>query len=375
MRRYRYTVLCLGLLLTPLCEAADGARRVSGAPSVRVKDITSVAGVRENQLIGVGLVVGLNGTGDSSNLALQMAQSMLERMELSVPAQDLAADNIAAVVVTATLGPFAKKGTRLDVSVASMVDASSLQGGKLLQTPLKGADNEVYVVAQGEISIGGYSVGGTNASVQKGLPTGGRIPNGGIVEEEVPCVLETEGTLQLTLAEPDFTSAMRLADVVNQRFPGSAAAMDGASVEVAVPEEYFARGELVRFISTLGEMQTTPDVPACVLINEKTGTIVVHQNVRISPVGISHGNITVVITEDRRVSQPQPFSDGTTEITSGTGVEVQEHEGHLQVFEPGVRITDLADALNKLGVTPLDMITIFQAIKASGALHAELKVI
>jgi flagellar P-ring protein precursor FlgI len=361
--------LC-GLLLAGIAHA--------GAPvaaKARVKDIARVQGVRDNQVFGVGLMVGLNGTGDSSQLSQQLARNMLERMQLSVAPSDLGAKNIAAVMVTATLGPFAKKGSRVDVVVSSLADAKSLQGGELLQTPLYGADREdgtAYVVAQGEISIGGFSFEGAAAAVAKNHPTVGRVPNGGIVEEEVPFVLENAGSVGLTLVDPDFTSATRLATAINTTFPDAASALDGATVKVQVPGEFRGNGRLITFIAQLEDLEISPDVPARVIINERTGTIVAHQRVRVSQVGVAHGNITVVIRETPTISQPLPFSQGTTQEVKGTSIEVQERTAHMHVLEPGVSVTELAGALNKLGVTPRDMIAIFQAIKAAGALHADL---
>ena len=363
-----FKTACLCWMLAAACEAGAVV-----APIVRVKQVAVVQGVRENQLLGYGLVVGLNGTGDSSEAAQQLARNMLERMGLTLDADGFDSKNIAAVMATATLSPFAKKGARLDVTVESLLDAKSLQGGVLLQTPLYGADRRdgiAYVVAQGPVSIGGFSFEGAAASATKNHPTVGRAP--GIVEETVPCTLQQEGIVELTLREPDFTSAARLAAAVNTAFPDSAAAADGATVQVTVPTQFRGDGRLVDFIAQLEHLEMTPDVPARVVFNERTGTIVATQAVRISRVGISHGNITVVIRETPRVSQPPPFSPGDTERIDDTAIEVQERTAYMHVLEGGVSLTELADALNKLGVTPRDMIAIFQMVKAAGALHAEL---
>jgi len=341
--------------------------------SVRAKDISRVQGVRENHLYGTGVIVGLTGTGDGGELARDLLSNVLERTGISIEASKLTGKNIAAVKVTAMLPAFAKEGGTIDVMVSSMEDAKSLRGGVLLPTPLYGLDREVYVLAQGPVSIGGFSFEGASGSVSKGHSTVGRIPDGGLVEREVPCTLEKDGVLGLVLKEEDFTTATRLAEAVNEVFPNSATPLDAKLVQVKVPTEYSGSDHLVPFISRLRQIELVPDdAPARVVVNERTGTIVVGRRVRIGRVGISHGNITVVISESKFVSQPTPFSKGTTELTNETSIDIAERKGYMHVLGPGVSVTDLASALNKLGVTPGDMCAILQSIKRQGALHAEL---
>ena len=370
-------IFCLmaggGALGAQAAETPTPAPLPDIAVRVRAKDISRVQGVRQNHLYGVGVIVGLSGTGDGGELARNLLSNVLERTGITIEASKLTGENIAAVKVTAMLPAFAKEGGTIDVTVSSMDDAKSLRGGVLLPTPLYGLDREVYVLAHGPLSIGGFSFEGSSGSVSKGHSTVGRIPDGGLIEREVPCSLEKDGVLGLVLKEEDFTTATRLAKAVNEVFPNSATSLDAKLVQVKVPTEYSGSDQLVPFISRLRQIELVPDdAPARVVVSERTGTIVVGGRVRISRVGISHGNITVVISESKSVSQPTPFSQGSTELTDETSIDVEERKGYMHVLGPGVSVTDLASALNKLGVTPGDLCAILQGIKRQGALHAEL---
>ncbi|WP_298266747.1 flagellar basal body P-ring protein FlgI [Geobacter sp.] len=347
------------------------------ALAIRIKDIASFDGVRDNQLIGYGLVVGLNGTGDSAQtkFPVQSLVNMLERMGVTVNRGDITVKNVAAVMVTADLHPFAKQGTRLDVLVSSVGDSKSIAGGTLLMTPLKGADGQVYAVAQGGVLTNSFSYGGQAASAQKNHPTAGRIPNGALVERELPNVLAGKGELRLDLSQPDFTTASRIARAVNAHFGTKvAAAGDPGSVMLTLPEAYL--GRVVEFVADMERLEVRPDNPAKVVLNERTGTIVIGDNVRISTVAVSHGNLTLYIKETPKVSQPAPFSKtGETAVVPRTQLKVSEEGGGLAVVKEGANIGEVVRALNALGVTPRDLIGILQAIKAAGAMQAELSVI
>ncbi len=358
-------------LITLLLLSLAGA-----AHATRIKDIASFDGVRENQLIGYGLVVGLNGTGDSdqTKFPVQSLVNMLERMGITVNRTDITVKNVAAVMVTATLPPFAKQGTTIDITVSSVGDSKSLAGGELLMTPLRGADKQVYAVAQGEVLTNSFSYGGQGASAQKNHPTAGRVPNGALVERELPNVLAGRSSLRLDLHQPDFTTASRIAAVINNAFQASiASCSDPGSVNLEIPPSY--AGKTVNFVADLEKLDVSPDIPARVVLNERTGTIVMGDNVRIATVAVSHGNLTLYIKETPQVSQPAPFSSGQTKVVPRTSVKVKESEGGLAVVPAGANIGDVVKALNALGATPRDMISILQAIKAAGALQAELVVI
>lgn len=340
----------------------------------RVKDLTLVEGGRDNQLVGYGLVVGLAGDGDSNALGtLRAVANTLQRYGLTVTPTDLKAKNVAAVMVTADIGAFLKSGARIDVNVASMGDAKSLQGGVLLQTPLLGADGRVYAVAQGPIAIGGF-VGGQGgaggATVQKNHPTVGNISSGAIVEREIPAVFVRDNTVRLLLHNPDFTSASRMADAINALWSGAAMPIDAATVSVELPPEY--RGRDVAFIADLGQIETSPDTMARIVINERTGTIVATSTVRLSRVAIAHGSLTITVTSNMGISQPGPFSQGQTAGVQSTQTDVNEVRGGFSVLNDPPTIERLAAALNALGVSTREMMAIFQALKRSGALQAEL---
>ena len=341
----------------------------------RVKDLAQVDGSRDNQLVGYGLVVGLAGDGDSNAITtLRSVANILQRHGLTVDSTQLKAKNVAAVMITADIGAFLKPGSRIDVTLASMGDAKSLQGGVLLQTPLLGADGRVYAVAQGAIAIGGFlggAGGAGGATVQKNHPTVGMISNGAIVEREIPAVIVREGMLTFQLHNPDFTSAARMAESINAAFPGSAGARDAASIDVKLPAAY--AGREVAFLSEVGALNVTPDTLARIVINERTGTIVATSTVRLSQVAISHGALTITVTSNLGVSQPNSFNNsGETVVVPSTQTDVNEKKGGFTVVEEAPTIDRLASTLNALGVSTREMMAIFQTLKRAGALQAEL---
>lgn len=371
-RTKRWTRWCLhglaglwwiGVVTTPVLGAG-----------VRVRDLTMIAGARDNQLVGFGLVVGLAGDGDKDPVyTKQTIANMLQRYGINVPPTTLSAKNVAVVMVTAEIPPFAKPGTRLDVQVASMGDAKSLQGGVLLQTPLLGADNRVYAVAQGPVAVGGFTggqggVGG--ATVTKNHPTVASIPGGALVEREIPAEIVRDNSVELLLREPDFTTAARIARAINHLFTNCAEAVDATSVRVTLPEAWQTRP--VDFIAQLEAIEVQPDIPARIIINERTGTIVATSRIRIAPCAISHGNITINVASTPQVSQPNPLGTGTTVVTATTTTEVTENKAGLVALPELPTVEQVASALNTLGVTPRDMMAIFQALKQAGALQAEL---
>jgi flagellar P-ring protein precursor FlgI len=357
----------LASVVAPAAEAAS-----------RIKDIANFEGIRENLLVGYGLVVGLNGTGDSLTNApftLQSLRGMLERLGVNTKDQNLRTLNVAAVMVSANLPAFARQGGRVDVVVSALGDAKSLLGGTLLVTPLMGADGDVYAVAQGNVLVGGFQAQGAAASVTKGVPTSGRIPNGAVVEREVPFELQQLSRLRLQLRNPDLTTARRVSQAINA-FMGArqARSIDPTTVQVDVPPN--ANVDLISLMTDIEQLKVEPDLPARVVIDEHTGVIVMGKEVRIDTVAIAQGSLTIRVTETPQVSQPAPFSTtGTTTTVPRTDIQVDEGAGNkLAVVKPGVTLQDLVDGLNALGIGPRDMISILQAIKASGALQAELQV-
>ncbi len=347
----------------------------AGAPAqaaVRVKDITDLEGARSNYLYGVGLVVGLNGTGSKSNSTLRMATDMLAKLSVNTPRlQDFKSGNISMVAVTAEIGPWARKGTKLDVTVSVLDDATSLLGGTLMLTPLSGADGVVYVVAQGAVSVGGFRFRGEAASAQQNVPSVGRVVGGGLVECEAPGKILCNGALHILLRDPDFVTAPAIARAINERFPFTAMTLDAGRVAVAVPPDWLH--DPITFAGEIGLLEVNPDVPARVVFNERTGTIVVGQNVKVATVAIQHGNLNILTTESPQVSQPLPFSRGRTTVVPRTDLNVTPQQGGgLHVVRGTVTVNELARALNALGASPMDIIAIFQALKQAGALHAEL---
>jgi flagellar P-ring protein precursor FlgI len=358
------------LILTPLHTASAASR---------IKDIVDFEGIRDNMLVGYGLVVGLNGTGDTltnSPFTERSLVGMLERLGINTSADTMKTKNVAAVMVTATLPPFAAQGARIDVTVGTMGDAKSLQGGLLLVTPLQGADGEVYAVSQGSVSSG-YSAGGNSGtSVTKGVPTSGRIANGAIVEREINFRLSDLGNLRLTLRNPDFTTAQRMTDVINKHFKMQIAdAVDSSTVRMQVPEA--RRNDIVSLMTEIEQLTVVPDEIAKVVIDEQSGVIVMGENVHINTVAIAQGNLTIRITETPQVSQPNALSSGgTTVVVPRTDVSVDESkDSKLAMLRGGVSLQDLVQSLNALGIGPRDMISILQSIKAAGALQADLELI
>ncbi len=347
----------------------------ASAAGTRVKDLVMIAGARDNQLIGYGLVSGLLGEGDKNQIyTVQSIANMLQRFGIAVPAATLQSKNIAAVLITADIPPFLKPGARLDVNVSSMGDAKTLQGGVLLQTPLIGADGKVYAVAQGPLAVGGFGAGAGGAggaSVQKNHPTTAQIINGALVEQEIPATIVRENQIELLLREPDFTSATRLAAAINEKFTNSCEALDATSVRVRLPERW--QGSPVPFIAQLEALEITPDTPARIIINERTGTIVANARIRIASCAIAHGNLTINIASTIDVSQPAPFSQtGETVATPRTETTATESKGVLVALPEMPTVEKVASSLNALGVTPRDVMSIFQAMKQAGALQAEL---
>lgn len=342
----------------------------------RIKDIADFEVVRDNMLVGYGLVVGLNGSGDSlrnSAFTAQSLTSMLERLGVATRGQDLKTKNVAAVMVTATLPPFARQGSRLDVTVSALGDAKSLQGGTLLVTPLHGADGEIYAVGQGQLTVGGFTASGDAETVTRGVPTSARIASGAIIEREVEFDLDQLEQIRVSLRNPDFTTAQRVAGAINDRLRLPAARpADAATVSVASPPEW--RGRVASLLTEIERLQVEPDQPARVLIDEHAGIIVMGENVRISEVAVAQGNLTVQVTETPQVSQPNAFGEGETVVVPRTQVRVDEGDGQMVVLDDGVSLRELVAGLNALGVGPRDLIGILQAIKAAGALQAEIEV-
>ncbi len=342
----------------------------------RIKDLTDIEGVRDNQLIGYGLVVGLNNTGDSLNnspFTRQSLQAMLERLGVNIRGAQLRTGNVAAVMVTANLPAFATQGTRIDIVVSALGDAKSLQGGTLLVTPLLGADGNVYAVGQGTVAVAGFQAEGEAAKVVRGVPTAGRISNGALVEREIDFALNRLTSLRLALRNPDLTTARRIAGAIND-FLGAPIAepIDRATVAISIPGKY--QGNIVALLTEIEPLQVEPDQPAKVVIDERSGIIVMGRDVRVATVAVAQGNLTVTISETPVVSQPAPFSQGRTRVVPRTRVGVTEEGFKFGVVNEGVTLRELVDGLNALGVGPRDLISILQAIKASGAIQAEIEV-
>lgn len=364
--RVRLTVLAT-LLVLSTCATARAAR---------VKDITTVKGVRGNQLYGFGLVVGLAGTGAGSDFTSEVARNLLEKLRVGRGLSEVDTDNMAAVIVTADLPPFAGKGSRIDIIVSAFDESTSLRGGTLLLTPLNGPDGRTYAVAQGPVTVGGFAFGGAAAGVQQGHPTVGRIPNGALVEKEVETKFLDRGAVTLLLSNPDFATATRIAAAVKQRSEAAARVLDAGRLRVELPNRLQPNAAM-QMISDIQMLEVTPDSEAVVIINERTGTVVAGRNVTVSTVAVSHGNLTVVTVEQEEVSQPPGFSEGTTERVDRTQLRIIEkplEAGGLTVLNRGTTVNEVARALNLLGASPRDIISIFQAIDQAGALHAELRV-
>lgn len=368
-------ILTARLLVVPLLAALWLLALPGGAQAVRIKDIANFGGVRDNQLVGYGLVVGLGGTGDKKDSTFTMSSmvNLLERMGVAVDQAKLKPKNVAAVMVTTRMPVSAKPGTRLDVTVSSMGDATSLQGGVLLITPLKGVDGKVYGLAQGPLALGGFSVEGQAARAQKNVTTVGTIPGGGIVERGIPFQFNSQETLTLHMTSADFSTTMQVVERLNRVMGGSyAKAQDASTVALDVPPAY--RGNLVPLMASIENIEVTPDGPAKVVVDEKTGTVVLGRDVRISRVAVAHGSLQVTVQEGMDVSQPGPFSSGQTVATPRTDINVREENRRLMLME-GATLQELVDGLNAIGATPRDLISILRAMKTAGALHADLEVI
>ena len=360
-----------GLIAVTTALAGGAAQAAS-----RIKDLATVEGIRQNQLIGYGIVVGLAGTGDTLNnipFTKQSLQAMLERLGVNIRGQTLRTGNVAAVMVTANLPPFGTQGTRIDVTVSAMGDSKSLQGGTLLVTPLLGADGNVYAVAQGSLAIGGFQAEGDAAKITRGVPTVGRIANGAIVEREIEFALGRLPQLRLALRNADFTTAKRIAAAVND-FIGAPTAepLDPSTVQLTVPKNY--QGNVVALLTEIEQLQVEPDLSARIVIDERSGIIVMGRDVRVSTVAVAQGNLTVTISEGPQVSQPAPLSRGQTTVVPRTRIGVQEDGKKLALVKESVSLQQLVDGLNALGIGPRDMIAILQAIKSAGAIQADIEV-
>jgi flagellar P-ring protein precursor FlgI len=371
MKYFVTSFFVFGILITGFLQPVSAASRI--------KDIADFEGVRENQLIGYGLVVGLNGTGDTLGNApftRQSLQAMLERLGVNTRGANLRTANVAAVMVTANLPPFATQGTRVDVTVSALGDSGSLQGGTLLVTPLIGADGEVYAIAQGPLAIAGFSAEGDGASITRGVPTVGRISNGALVEREVDFKMTDMKHLRLALRNPDLTTARRVSLSINSLMGKPiAVATNPGTIQISMPEDY--RGSIVDLLTDIEQLIIEPDQPARIVIDESSGIIVMGRDVRVSTVAVAQGNLTVTITETPQVSQALPLADGgATVVVPRTQVDVDtESEFRLGIVEQSVTLKELVDGLNALGIGPRDMIAILQAIKAAGALQAEIELI
>jgi len=376
-KTYERTV-SLFLFLVSLGFGVGGS--VSEAKAARVKDVADIAGVRSNRLVGYGLVVGLAGTGDQTTqtpFTVQSLKNMLKQLGVTVPANvNPQLTNIAAVTVHADIPPFAKPGQFIDVTVSSIGNAASLRGGALLATPLKGVDGQTYAIAQGNLIVGGFGLeGGDGSKLTVNIPSAGNIPRGAQIEKEVPSSFLTSDVLQLDLKQPDFTTAQRLADRINESLgPETAVPMDATSVRIMASLDTRSK---VALVSTIENMEFIPDRgPARVIINSRTGTVVIGENVRIFPTAVSHGSLVVSVSEDFDVSQPGAFSDGgQTVVTPETELQIQQEVNPMFVFDPGVSLDQLVRAVNQVGASPADLVAILEALKHAGSLQAELVVI
>lgn len=364
-----FVVLCL-----TLCTAAS-LLLPEAALAVRIKDMASFSGMRDNQLVGYGLVVGLGGTGDKKDSAFTMRSmvSMLEKMGVNVDPKLMRPKNVAAVMVTAKMPVSSKPGSKLDVTVSSLGDSTSLLGGVLLQTPLKGVDGKVYGLAQGALALGGISVTGAAASAQKNITTVGRIPGGAIIERAVPFEFNQQDHLVLAMHNADFSTTNQVSERINEALGGIfASPQDASTISMQIPTDF--RGNLVPLMASIENIEIIPDQPARVVVDEKTGTVVLGRDVRISKVAVAHGNLQLVIQEGQQVSQPAPFSQGQTVVTPQTDIALTEERRNLVMME-GATLQELVDGLNAVGATPRDLISILRSLKAAGALHADLEVI
>jgi flagellar P-ring protein precursor FlgI len=361
------------LLSACLFAFAAWALPAAAEAAPRIKDIVDVENVRANQLVGYGLVVGLAGTGDrirNAPFTEESMKGMLERMGVSVEGTQMRTENVAAVSVTATMPPFARAGSQIDVQVSAIGDAKSLQGGTLIVSTLRALDGEIYAVAQGPVAVSGFRAQGAGASVTRGVTTSGRIAGGAIIEREVPFAFNSASSLKLALKNPDFTTARRIAETINREIPGAAEILDPATVQITP-----RGGSVVELMSRVENLEVTVDQPARIVINEASGTVVMGKDVRISPVAIAQGGLTISVSETPVASQPAPLSDGQTVVLPRTAIEVDDGGGaSLAMVGGGSSLSSLVSGLNALGVSPRDLITILQALKTAGALQAEIEV-
>lgn len=367
MNRSKIIRLTLALALAVVCSAP------SEAEADRLRDLVDVVGVRDNQLLGYGVVTGLNGTGDdvSAPFAMQSLRSLLRRLGVQVDARQLRLKNVAAVVITAKIPPFARAGSTLDITVSSIGNSKSLRGGVLLQTPLRGADRRVYAVAQGSLVLGGFSASGSGAGVQENITTAGRIPSGAIIEREIKTKFSKKDVVILALRRPSFQTAQRMVTALNKSLgKGAARALDGGAIRVRAPRKL--RGNPVGLLAKIGQIEVKPATVARVVINERTGTIVAGGDVRLSPVAIAQGGITISVKETPEVVQPNELGDGDTAVVDRTDVDTEEKTPALTYVDGAASLADLAQALNTFGVSPRELASILQALRAAGALRAEL---
>ncbi len=371
------SVLLAGTLALGTASAvllpAQSAEAVSAV--TRIKDIAHVQGIRSNQLQGYGLVVGLPKTGDSNKVkeTVQSIGNMLKAYGVSIDTSSMKPDNVAAVIVTASLPPFAREGDTIDITVSAVGDAKSIQGGTLLQTPLLAGNGEVYAVAQGPVSTGGFVAGKGGSTATKNFPTVGTTPNGAIVEKSVEDTLGEGGQISLSLSQPDFTTAARMAQMINTRFGGVASAVNPSRIDIRVPAGY--RSNVVGFVAQLENLPVTPDNVAKVVLNERTGTIVMGGDVTVDECAITQGGLTIQVQHQTDVNQPDPFSYGSTVITRNADTKVKEDRASTIVLPATANINDIVGALNTVGATPRDIISIIQAMKAAGAIHADVQLI
>ncbi|QOC21222.1 flagellar basal body P-ring protein FlgI [Wenzhouxiangella sp. AB-CW3] len=374
IRSVPFALMALVLSLPLSADEFDPAM-----PGERLKDLASVSGVRPNQLIGYGLVVGLDGTGDQTSqapYAIQSIANMLKQFGVTLPDNiNPQLQNVAAVTIHAELPAFAKSGNRIDVTVNSIGNAQSLRGGSLLMSPLRGADGEVYAIAQGNLIVSGFGVAGQDgSSITVNVPSSGRIPNGATVEREVPTAFLESDTLMINLHTPDFTTAHRVVEAINRVMGmGTARPLDAVSIEVQAPDDPAQR---VAYMAMLEEIEVQPgEAPARVIVNSRTGTVVIGSHVRVRPAAVSHGSLSVTITERPEVEQPRPFTEGETVVVPRTEIEVVEEDARMFLFEAGVSLNDIVQAVNQVGAAPGDVVAIMEALKQAGALRAELMVI
>lgn len=374
--KYKFLTVSMCLSLFLFAGAASAAVNLQDMdfsrvhPQVRIKDMVDVEGARSNQLTGIGLVMGLAGTGDRSPMAAQMMRNLLQHHGITVDERAIRSRNIAVVSLTAELPPYVRPGQTINLNVSTVGDARSLQGGTLLQSPLRAADGQVYAVAQGSVVVGGFEAGGAGAAATRNIPTAGRIPGGAIVEREVPAAITVGGQMALLLRNPNFTTAQRITDAINSVFGSVARPTDAGRVVVNLPQQFAASP--TAFMARLETLEIQPDMVARVAINERTGTVVMGGDVRISSVAVAHGNLTVTVAEDPVVVQPAPFGGGVTAVEQRTDITVEEDGMSFIAMPATTTVRELVRVINAIGASPRDVIAILEAINEAGALHGQL---